>query len=129
MATRGGQERTGSAEARRAADERARSRDIGALRALAPFLRPYAGQLALALLALVLTAALSLVLPLAVGRVVDGFGVGLDEAQVHLPRPLLSPPPSRSRRCSRSARGRATTSSRAWASASWPTSAAGCSTA
>ena len=71
------------AEARRA-DERARSRDLHALGALLPFMRPYAWQFALALGVLVATAALSLVLPLAVRRVVDGFGVGLDEAQVAL---------------------------------------------
>lgn len=53
--------------------QRATSRRIGALRALAPFLRPYRPTVIVALLALVLTASLSLVLPLAVRRVVDGF--------------------------------------------------------
>ena len=72
------------AKGRARRDERARSRDVRALAGLVPFFRPYKGSLAVALLALVLTAALSLVLPLAVRRVVDGFGVGLDEAQVAL---------------------------------------------
>ena len=63
-------------------DERARSRNVRALSALIPFLRPYVGTFAIALVALVATAGLSLVLPLAVRRVVDGFGAGLDEAQV-----------------------------------------------
>ncbi|AZL61219.1 ATP-binding cassette domain-containing protein [Tabrizicola piscis] len=49
---------------------------MGALRGLAPFLWPYRGLLLLALLALVLTASVSLILPLAVRRVVDGFNSG-----------------------------------------------------
>ncbi|MEM8632047.1 MAG: ABC transporter transmembrane domain-containing protein [Pseudomonadota bacterium] len=53
--------------------ERAPSKRIGALRGLLPFLKPYTLLLAGASFALVLTAALSLVLPLAVRRVVDGF--------------------------------------------------------
>ncbi len=57
-------------------EDRAKSKKIGALRGLAPFLRPYRGLLALSLLALVLTASLSLILPMAVRRVVDGFGAG-----------------------------------------------------
>ena len=62
------------AEAPRAAsEERARSKEIGALGALWPFLRPYGWMIALALTALVITAAMSLVLPLAVRRVVDNF--------------------------------------------------------
>ncbi len=65
-------------------DDRARSRNVRALGALVPFMRPYAGQFALALAALVFTATLSLILPLAVRRVVDGFGAGLDAAQVAL---------------------------------------------
>ncbi len=55
------------------AAQRTPSKRIGALRALAPFLRPYRRTVAAALLALVLTASVSLVLPLAVRRVVDGF--------------------------------------------------------
>ena len=62
--------------------DRPTSRRIGALSALWPFLRPYRGLLAAALAALALTSAISLVLPLAVRRVVDGFSAGstlLDE--------------------------------------------------
>ncbi|SDF11214.1 ABC transporter transmembrane domain-containing protein [Limimaricola pyoseonensis] len=56
-------------------DDRAASRDIGALRALWPFLLPYKGIMAAAVVALVLTACVSLVLPIAVRRVVDNFEV------------------------------------------------------
>ncbi len=59
-----------------AAEDRPKSKQVGALRGLLPFLRPYTGLLILALLALVLTASVSLVLPLAVRRVVDGFNSG-----------------------------------------------------
>jgi ATP-binding cassette subfamily B protein len=59
-----------------ATEERARSRQIGALRALLPFLRPYRGLMAGALTALVATAMISLALPLAVRRVVDTFNIG-----------------------------------------------------
>jgi len=58
------------------AEDRAGSRRIGSLAGLIPFLRPHAGLIALATAALVLTAAVSLVLPIAVRRVVDGFGQG-----------------------------------------------------
>ncbi len=58
------------AEAR---EDRAKSRRVGALASLWPFLRPYRALLAAALLALVLTATVSLILPIAVRRVVDGF--------------------------------------------------------
>ncbi|MGP9788499.1 ABC transporter transmembrane domain-containing protein [Roseinatronobacter sp. NSM] len=54
-------------------DTRAKSRNIGALHGLWPFMRPYRGLLAAALLALVATATIMLMLPLAVRRVVDGF--------------------------------------------------------
>ncbi|PZR00070.1 MAG: ABC transporter [Cereibacter sphaeroides] len=53
--------------------EREVSRKVGALRGLWPFLKPYRTLLVLATLALVLTATISLVLPIAVRRVVDGF--------------------------------------------------------
>ena len=56
--------------------DRPPSKRIGALRQLWPFVRPYRGQLMLAILALALTAGISLILPLAVRRVVDGFGDG-----------------------------------------------------
>mgnify|MGYP005850090733 CR=1 FL=1 len=58
--------------------ERAKSRRISALRGLVPFLAPYRRLIALAAAALVLTAAVSLTLPLAVRRVVDGFMDGAD---------------------------------------------------
>ncbi|WP_309664098.1 ABC transporter transmembrane domain-containing protein [Tabrizicola sp.] len=57
-------------------EDRPKSKQVGALRGLAPFMRPYRGITVLALLALVLTASVSLVLPLAVRRVVDGFNLG-----------------------------------------------------
>jgi ATP-binding cassette, subfamily B, bacterial len=60
-------------------EERATSKRVGSLRGLLPFLRPYRGLLLLALIALVLTAAVSLILPLAVRRVVDGFNAGTTE--------------------------------------------------
>ncbi len=53
--------------------ERAASKDIGALQALWPFMRPYKPMLFFAGFALILTAMISLVLPLAVRRVVDNF--------------------------------------------------------
>ncbi|EAR51510.1 ABC efflux transporter, fused ATPase and inner membrane subunits [Oceanicola granulosus HTCC2516] len=53
--------------------ERAPSRRLGVLRELWPFVAPYKLMLAGALGALVLTAMVSLVLPLAVRRVVDNF--------------------------------------------------------
>jgi len=59
--------------------ERERSRRIGALGALWPFLRPYRGMMLGAATALVATAMISLTLPLAVRRVVDNFG-GADGA-------------------------------------------------
>ncbi len=56
-----------------AQDDRAKSKNISALRGLWPFMRPYRVLLALALIALITTAAITLALPLAVRRVVDGF--------------------------------------------------------
>ncbi|WP_119839072.1 ABC transporter transmembrane domain-containing protein [Pseudooceanicola algae] len=56
-----------------AALDRDPSRQVGALRELWPYLRPYRGMMAGAFAALVLTATVSLVLPLAVRRVVDNF--------------------------------------------------------
>ncbi|MEM9715433.1 MAG: ABC transporter transmembrane domain-containing protein [Pseudomonadota bacterium] len=52
---------------------REQSRNFRALRGLVPFLKPHLGSLIAATIALVVTAALSLTLPLAVRRVVDGF--------------------------------------------------------
>ncbi|MEO1797895.1 MAG: ABC transporter transmembrane domain-containing protein, partial [Pseudomonadota bacterium] len=54
-------------------DGRPKSSQIGVLRALVPFLRPYMSWVAFALAALLLTASVSLVLPMAARRVVDGF--------------------------------------------------------
>ena len=56
-------------------EDRPGSRNIGALRALWPFVAPYRGIMTLAIVALVFTACVSLVLPLAVRRVVDNFEV------------------------------------------------------
>ena len=56
--------------------KRASSKKIGALRGLAPFVAPYRGMVVLASVALVITATVSLVLPLAVRRVIDGFREG-----------------------------------------------------
>lgn len=60
-------------------EDRPTSRKVGALGALWPFVRPYRWQMALALVALVVTSAISLILPLAARRVVDNFddGAGL----------------------------------------------------
>ncbi|REC58573.1 ATP-binding cassette domain-containing protein [Rhodosalinus sediminis] len=55
--------------------EREKSRRIGALAELWPFMRPYRALLAAALVMLVATAVVSLILPIAVRRVVDNFGV------------------------------------------------------
>ncbi|EPX86036.1 ABC transporter transmembrane domain-containing protein [Salipiger mucosus] len=56
-----------------AREDRQKSRKLGSLGALWPFVRPYRGLMALAVLALFATAAVSLTLPLAVRRVVDNF--------------------------------------------------------
>ncbi|AWD22733.1 ABC transporter transmembrane domain-containing protein [Fuscovulum blasticum] len=54
-------------------EDRPTSRRVGALAGLMPFLRPYRMMTVAALAALVVTAGISLILPLAVRRVVDGF--------------------------------------------------------
>ncbi len=54
-------------------ERRAASKRIGALAGLLPFVRPYRRMAIGAGAALVLTAAISLVLPIAVRRVIDGF--------------------------------------------------------
>lgn len=56
-------------------EDRAKSKEIGALRGLWPFVAPHKAMMALALVALVITAMISLVMPLAVRRVVDNFEV------------------------------------------------------
>ena len=53
---------------------RPQSKDLRALKGLIPFLQPYTVILIAAFFALVITAGLSLALPLAVRRVIDGFG-------------------------------------------------------
>ena len=60
--------------------DREKSKSVGALRALAPFISPYKGIAFFAGIALVLTATISLALPLAVRQVVDSFGA--DESAV-----------------------------------------------
>lgn len=57
-------------------EDRPTTKRIGALRGLAPFVTPYRGTALGALAALTLTASISLILPLAVRRVVDGFQQG-----------------------------------------------------
>lgn len=59
-------------------EERKSSKKIGALGNLWPFMAPYRVIMLAALGALVLTAALSLILPLAVRRVVDSFEIAAD---------------------------------------------------
>jgi ATP-binding cassette, subfamily B, bacterial len=58
-----------------ASEERAKSKKIGVLGALWPYMSPYKGLMIGAGVALVLTASMSLALPLAVRRVVDNFRV------------------------------------------------------
>ncbi|MDA7424945.1 ABC transporter transmembrane domain-containing protein [Thalassococcus lentus] len=58
-----------------ATEEREKSRKLGSLSALWPFMKPYRALMAAAILALVATACISLILPLAVRRVVDNFNV------------------------------------------------------
>jgi ATP-binding cassette subfamily B protein len=55
--------------------EREPSKKLGGLSGLLPFLLPYKGLIAAACLALIMTASLSLVLPLAVRRVIDTFNI------------------------------------------------------
>jgi ATP-binding cassette subfamily B protein len=59
-----------------AEQDRPKSKKIGALRGLVPFLAPYKGMIAAALVALVATAGISLVMPMAARRVVDNFENG-----------------------------------------------------
>ena len=55
-------------------EDRPKSKAVGALRGLLPFIAPYRVMAAMAAMALILTASVSLILPLAVRQVVDGFG-------------------------------------------------------
>lgn len=59
--------------AQTATEEREKSKNVRALGALWPFILPYGGMLLAAGAALVMTALISLTLPIAVRRVVDGF--------------------------------------------------------
>lgn len=56
-------------------EEREKSRKLGSLGALWPFMRPYRVLMAAAIFALTATACISLILPMAVRRVVDNFNV------------------------------------------------------
>lgn len=57
-------------------EERASSKKVGVLKNLLPFFAPYQRYLILAVAALLLTAGVSLLLPIAARRVVDAFGTG-----------------------------------------------------
>lgn len=57
-------------------EDRPTTKRIGALKGLAPFVAPYKLRALAALAALVLTASISLLLPIAVRRVVNGFNEG-----------------------------------------------------
>jgi len=59
--------------------ERAKSKSVGPLAGLVPYLKPYRRLIIFAFLALLSTSGLSLALPLAVRRVVDGFSTGSTE--------------------------------------------------
>ena len=65
--------RIGGKMAQTGSEEREKSKRIGALAGLWPFMVPYKLMIAAAIGALFLTACVSLILPLAVRRVVDGF--------------------------------------------------------
>ena len=56
--------------------DRSKSRKVSALKELWPFLKPYKLMISAAFIALTLTAVVSLILPLAVRRVVDTFSLG-----------------------------------------------------
>lgn len=58
--------------------DRKKGKNVSALRGLLPFLKPYKILVAAALFMLTFTAAISLILPLAVRGVVDGFSKDLD---------------------------------------------------
>jgi len=57
-------------------EERAASKRVGVLKALLPYFAPYKIWVVLALAALTITASVSLILPVAARRVIDGFSVG-----------------------------------------------------
>jgi ATP-binding cassette subfamily B protein len=64
-------------------EDRAKGKDVGALRGLIPFLKPYKWLVAAALFMLTFTAAISLVLPLAVRGIVDGFSEDMDQLDIY----------------------------------------------
>ena len=55
-------------------EDRPKSRGVGPLRGLRPFLAPYRGSILGVIAALILAAGLTLSLPMALRRVIDGFG-------------------------------------------------------
>ena len=57
-------------------EDRASSKQVGVLRALLPYFSPYKPLVILAFIALTITASVSLVLPVAARRVIDGFAMG-----------------------------------------------------
>lgn len=57
-------------------EDRPSSKKVGVLRALIPYFAPYKFLVILALLALVITATVSLTLPVAARKVIDGFSAG-----------------------------------------------------
>lgn len=63
--------------------DRPSSKKVGALRGLMPFLAPYRVMTTLAVLALIVTATVSLILPVAVRRVVDNFNQPSDVLDVY----------------------------------------------
>ena len=66
------------ASTRSVSEDREKGKNVSALRGLLPFLKPYKWLVASALFMLTFTAAISLILPLAVRSIVDGFGADLD---------------------------------------------------
>ena len=56
-------------------EERAASKQVGVLKALLPYFSPYKVWVVLALAALTITASVSLILPVAARRAIDGFSV------------------------------------------------------
>ena len=70
-----------TAETARVAAGRPKSRSLAPLKAVLPFLRPYRGRIAVALLALIASSTATLVLPLFGGQLIDARG--LTETQAH----------------------------------------------
>ena len=70
-------------------EDRATSKKISALGALWPFVVPYRVMVVAALAALVLTACVSLIMPLAARRVIDNFDV--ENGEIGLNHPASAP--------------------------------------